>query len=205
MHRSAALRLLAVPAVLAAALAAAPAAAMADDPLATTTTVTALTADAGVAAWRADDGRLVVRFVGRAPITTAFRPPSGAVLDVGAGRGGGAQLVYASGCSTRSDRCALRTIALSTADVRNGTLRPRTVAHIPYGGGGAPAVAIDGARIAYAVHASTGSGRSRTACDVPYVRTTTGGARTTRRLDRGHCAAIAQLDLGEGRLAILAR
>ncbi|HEV7750958.1 MAG TPA: hypothetical protein VGO71_05425 [Baekduia sp.] len=205
MHRLAPLRLLAVPAVLAAALAAAPASALADDPVATTTTGTALTADAGVAAWRADDGRLVVRFAGRAPITTAFRPPSAAVLDVGARPGGGAQLVYASGCSTRTDQCALRTITLSTANVRSGTLTPRTVAHVGYGGGGAPAVAIDGSRIAYAIHGTTGSGRSRTACDVPYVRTTSGGHPTTRRLDRGHCAAIAQLDLGEGRLAILAR
>jgi hypothetical protein len=205
MHRLAPLRLLALPAVLAAALAAAPASALADDPLATTTTATALTADAGVAAWRADDGRLVVRFVGRAPITTAFRPPSDAVLDVGARHGGGAQLVYASRCSTRSDQCALRTITLSTANVRSGTLTPRTVAHVRYGGGGAPPGALDGSRIAYAVHGTTGTGRSRTACDVPYVRTTSGGRTTTRRLDRGHCAALTQLDLGEGRRAILAR
>ncbi|MCZ4494091.1 MAG: hypothetical protein JWP53_3022 [Conexibacter sp.] len=205
MHGPAPLRLLALPVVLAAALAAAPASALADDPLATTTTATALTADAGVAAWRSDDGRLVVRFVGRAPITTAFRPPSDAVLDVGARHGGGAQLVYASGCSARSRQCALRTIALSAANVRSGTLSPRTVAHVRYGGGGAPAVAIDGSRIAYAVHGTTGTGRSRAACDVPYVQTTAGRRTTTRRLDRGHCAALTQLDLGEGRLAILAR
>ncbi|HMJ34209.1 MAG TPA: hypothetical protein VK501_09845 [Baekduia sp.] len=193
------LRLLALPvalltAVLAAATPAAPAA-LADDPVATTKTATAITADAGVAAWRADDGRLTVRIGSRAPVTTSLRPPAGAPLDVGARSGGGAQLIYASGCSTRSDQCSLRTVALSTATVA-GTLRPRTVTHVRYGGGGAPAVAIDGSRIAYAVR--------RGSCDVPYVRTTSQRRAATRRLDRGHCATIEQLDLGEGRVAVLA-
>jgi hypothetical protein len=196
MSVPAALRRLAVPAtVLTAALAAAPSA-LADDPVATTRTATAITADAGVAAWRADAGRLTVRIGTRAPVTTSWRPPSGAPLDVGARSGGGAQLVYASGCSTRTGRCSLRTVALTTRTVA-GRLIPRTVAQIPYGGGGAPAVAIDGARIAYAVHRGT--------CDVPYVRTSARGRATTRRLDRGHCATITQLDLGEGRVAVLAR
>jgi hypothetical protein len=205
MSRSALHRLLLAPAVLTALLAAAPVA-LADDPVATTTSGTAaITADARVAAWRADSGRLTVAFAGRAPVTTSFRPPAGAILDVGPRTGGGAQLIYASGCSTHTDRCALRTVALTTAAVA-GTLHPRTVARIPYrGGGGAPAVAIDGARIAYAVHGSTGSGKARRACDVPYVRFTSRGRSSTRKLDRGHCAAIAQLDLGLGHVAILAK
>jgi hypothetical protein len=204
MSRSALHRLLLAPAVLTAVLAAAPAA-LADDPVATTTSgTTAITADAGVAAWRADSGRLTVAFAGRAPVTTAFRPPAGAILDVGLRTGGGAQLIYASGCSTHTDRCALRTVALTTA-AASGPLHPHTVARIPYRGGGAPAVAIDGARIAYAVHGSTGSGKQRKACDVPYVRFTAHGRSSTRKLDRGHCAAIAQLDLGLGHVAILAK
>jgi hypothetical protein len=47
---------------------------------------------------------------------------------------------------------------------------------------------VDGAWLAYAVR--TGS------CDVPYAG--------SRRLDRGHCARIAQLDVAEGSVAVLA-
>jgi len=78
------------------------------------------------------------------------------------------------------------------------------IARIPYRGGGSPAVAIDGSRLAYVVHGTTGSGKRKSACDVPYVRTLSSRGSSARKLDRGHCAAISQLDAGEGSVAILA-
>jgi hypothetical protein len=182
-----------------AALAAVPAAAAADEPVASSARGTGVVADAGYAAWRADDGRVVLRAGDRAPRTTSLRPPASAVLDVGARRGGGgAQLVWAQDCSLRSGRCAVRSALLRGS----GALTSRVVARIPYRGGGSPAVAVDGSKLAYAVHGTTGSGRARSDCDVPYARTLPSGA--ARRLDRGHCARISQLDVGDGHVAVLA-
>ena len=78
------------------------------------------------------------------------------------------------------------------------------IARIPYRGGGSPAVAIDGSRLVYVVHGTTGSGNRKASCDVPYVRTLSSRGSSTRKLDRGHCSAITQLDAGEGYVALLA-
>ena len=144
-----------------------------------------ISADAGWAAWRRDDGLLLVRAGNGGPQVTALRPPASAPFDVGTRRGGGgAQVAWAESCSTRTHHCAVRSALLRGS--RTGPAR--VVAHIPYGGGGSPAVAVDGSRLAYTLR----SGR----CDVPYVRTLP--SASARRLDRGHCATIAQLDVASG-------
>jgi hypothetical protein len=196
------LRRLALPAVAAVvALAAAAPSSLADEPLGSSARGTAIVADAGYAVWRADDGRLVVRAGHGRPQTTSLKPPASTIFDVGVRAGGkGAQLIWTEGCSTRSGSCAVRGGQLTSSGVQ----RPRVVAHIPYRGGGSPAVAIDGSRLAYAVHGTTGSGKRKSACDVPYVRTLSSRGSSTRKLDRGHCGAISQLDVGEGYVAILA-
>ncbi|MCW2982828.1 MAG: hypothetical protein JWR63_398, partial [Conexibacter sp.] len=177
--------------------------AVADEPVGTTSHGTAIVADAGYAAWRGDDGHLVIRAGAAAPRTTDLTPPAGAIFDVGTRRGGGGgQVVWTEGCSARAGSCAVRGAQLTSAAVASGRLATRVIAHIAYRGGGAPALAVDGSRLAYAVHGTTGSAKTRSACDVPYVRTLGGGA--ARRLDRGHCAALAQLDLGDGYVALLA-
>jgi hypothetical protein len=168
-----------------------PAGARADFPVGATAQGTPVVADAGWGAWRADDGRLVVRPGQGAARTTGLRPPASAVFDVGTRRGGGgAQVAWAEGCSTRSRTCVVRSATLSSS----GALTARVVAHIPYGGGGSPAIAVDGSRLAYAVRSGS--------CDVPYLRTLP--SSSVRRLDRGHCARIAQLDTGDGFVALLA-
>jgi hypothetical protein len=198
-------RSLLVPLACAAALAATAATAAADEPVGTTSHGTPLVADAGYTAWRGDDGHLVVRAGTRAPKTTNLKPPAGAIFDVGTRRGGGGgQLVWAEGCSARSRACAVRGAELTAAAVASGRLTTRVIAHVGYRGGGAPAVAVDGSRLAYAVRGTTGSGRRRVACDVPYVRTLGGRGGAARRLDRGRCATFAQLDLGDGHVALLA-
>jgi hypothetical protein len=180
---------------------AAPAASLADEPLGTSARGTAIVADASHAVWRGDDGRLVVR-AGSGPAQSAsVKPPASAIFDVGARAGeGGAQLVWTEGCSTRSGTCQVRGAQLVGSGVRSA----RLIARIPYRGGGSPAVAIEGSRLAYAVHGTTGSGRSKAACDVPYVRTLSARHSSPRKLDRGHCSAISQLDVGDGVVAILA-
>jgi hypothetical protein len=195
------LRRLALPAALAsAALAIAAPCTFADETVGASAHGTAIVADAGYAVWRANDGHVVVRAGGGAARETPLKPPASAILDVGARTGGGAQLLWAEGCSTRSGSCAVRGGKLTGA----GVVHVGVLAHIPYRGGGSPAVAIDGSRLAYAVHGTTGSGKKKSACDVPYVRTLSGRGSSTRKLDRGHCAAIAQLDVGDGYVAILA-
>jgi hypothetical protein len=155
-------------------------------------------ADAGYAAWRGDDGRIVIRAGDAAPRTTALRRPASSIFDVGAKRGGGgAQLVYTENCSVRAHACTVRSATLSAS----GPLRASVIAHIAYRGGGSPAIAVDGSKLAYAVHGTTGSGRAASACDVPYARTLPSGG--ARRLDRGHCAAISQLDVGDGYVGLL--
>jgi hypothetical protein len=197
------LRRLALPAAAAfVALAAAAPSSFADEPFGSSARGTAIVADAGYAVWRADDGRIVVR-AGHSHAQTSRQrnPPTSAILDVGARAGGkGAQLIWTDGCSTRSGSCAVRGGQL----LSSGVLRIRLIARIPYRGGGSPAVAIERSRLAYVVHGTTGSGKRRSACDVPYVRTLSSHGSSTRRLDRGHCAAISQLDIGDGYVAVLA-
>src|SRR4051794_12563740 len=83
-----------------------PCAAGADTPVGASAKGTPIAADAGYAAWRADDGRLVVRAGDGGPRTTSLRPPSSAIFDVGAKRGGGgAQVAWAESCSTRAHTC----------------------------------------------------------------------------------------------------
>jgi len=196
-------RRLALPATVLAALAlgASAPASFADAPVGSSAAGTAIAADAGYAAWRADDGRVVVQKAGGAPVRSTLTPPRSAILDVGGRPGGGAQVVWAEGCSLRSRSCVVRAASLSAAV---GAGRARVLAHVPYRGGGSPAVAIDGSRLAYAVHGTSGSGRSRIPCDVPYLRTLGSHGGAARRLDRGGCSAIAQLDVGDGYVAVLA-
>jgi hypothetical protein len=168
-----------------------PAGAPADVAVGTSARGTSISADAGWAAWRRDDGLLVVRAGNGGPRVTALRPPASAPFDVGTRRGGGgAQVAWAESCSTRTHRCAVRSALLRGS----ATGLARVVAHIPYGGGGSPAVAVDGSKMAYTLR----SGR----CDVPYVRTLP--SSRARKLDRGHCGVISQLDVAEGYVAVLA-
>jgi hypothetical protein len=170
----------------------APAAARADVAVGTSARGTEISADAGWAAWRRDDGLLLVRAGNGGPGVTALRPPASAPFDVGTRRGGGgAQVAWAESCSLRTHRCAVRSARLRGSQ----TGLARVVAHVPYGGGGSPAVAVDGSRLAYTLR----SGR----CDVPYVRTLP--SSSARRLDRGHCAKITQLDVASGYVAVLAQ
>jgi hypothetical protein len=196
------LRRLALPAAAAAlALATAAPTTFADEPVGSSARGTAIVADAGYAVWRADDGRLVVRAGRSMPQTTRLKPPLSARFDVGKGAGGaGAQLIWTEGCSTRSGTCAVRGGRL----LSSGVHAPRVIARIPYRGGGSPAVAVTGSRLVYAVHGTTGSGTRKASCDVPYVRTLSSRGSSTRKLDRGHCSAITQLDAGEGQVALLA-
>jgi hypothetical protein len=163
-------------------------AARADELVGAVARATPVVADAGYGAWRGDDGRLVVRQGDGPAHVTNLRPPASAVFDVGVRRAGGAQVVWAEGCSTRTHRCTVRGATLTAVAVRAGRMTARVVARIPYRGGGSPAVAVDGARLAHTERVG--------GCDVPYA-----GAR---RLDRGHCARITQLDVGDGWVAALA-
>ncbi len=173
------------PRVLGAALAVAlttPALAAADDFIGTVDRDSPIVADAGVAAWRSPDGQLVVRKGTAAPEVHKLTPlPANTPFDVGAGST--PQLIYASGCALSTHRCDVRIALLGP-----GRVGARKVRTIPYRGGGAPAVAVDGKHVAWTVR----EGR----CDVPYV--------DGRRLDRGHCGDIDQLDMAGGRLASLA-
>lgn len=177
-------RLVLIPLLAAAAV---PPAAHADAPVGAVQHDTPVVADSGFAAWRGDDGRLVVAGPSGAPRATSLRPPSSAPFDVGAVRGGGkhrAQVAWAESCSTHTHRCAVRSATVTPASVGAA----RVVAQIPYHGGGSPALAVYGSRTAATVRSGS--------CDVPYY----GG----RRLDRGHCARVGQLDVGDGFVAVLA-
>lgn len=160
--------------------------ARADDVVGGVEAATPVVADAGYAVWRGDDGRLRVRHGDDAVRVTLLRPPRSAPFDAGVSPQGGdrAQVVWAESCSTRAKTCVVRAATITAASVG----KARVLQHIAYRGGGSPAVATDGSRLAYAVR--TGS------CDVPYAG--------SRRLDRGHCARIAQLDVAEGQVAVLA-
>lgn len=176
-----------LPLLAAVAAVAAPTAAHADVAVGTVARGTPVVADNGFAAWRGDDGRLVVRGPSGDARHTSLRPPASARFDVGAARGGGrerAQVAWTEGCSTRTRRCVVRSATLTPRTVG----RARAVAHVPYRGGGSPALAVHGSKVAYTVRSGS--------CDIPYY----GG----RRLDRGHCARIAQLDVGDGFVAVLA-
>jgi hypothetical protein len=171
------------------------AAALADEPVGASAEGTSVVADAGYAAWTDDGGRVVVQVGGRAPKTTALEMPPGSTFDVGARRAArGGQLVWAERCSKRSHTCAVRAAQLTAASVATGRLSTQTIARVPYRGGATPAVAVDGARIAYTVRYGS--------CDVPFVRTLP--TSSAHRRDRGACATLTQLDLGEGHLALLA-
>jgi hypothetical protein len=175
--------------VLAAAL---PAAARADVPLGASAHGTPIVADDGYAAWRADDGHLVVRAGNGVARETNLKPPSSAIFDVGALRDQGARIAWAEDCSTRSRTCVVRGARLGTSP----TMKTTVLAHIPYRGGGSPALSVSSSTLVYAVREGK--------CDVPYVRTTAASSRP-RRLDRGHCAKIAQLDVTDSYIAVLAR
>jgi hypothetical protein len=175
--------------VLAAAL---PSAARADVPLGSSAHGTPIVADDGYVAWRADDGRLVVRAGNGTARETNLKPPGSAIFDVGALRDQGARIAWAEDCSTRSRTCVVRGARLGTSPVMKTTV----LAHIPYRGGGSPALSVSSSTLVYGVR----EGR----CDVPYVRTTASSSRP-RRLDRGHCAKITQLDVTDSYVAVLAR
>ncbi len=198
-------RLLVLPVVVAALGAGAPPA-TADESVALTGG-TKLSADGGVAAWRSDAGRLVVRVAGGAPRETRVTLPAGD-FDVGRRPGGGARLVHLAACSTARRTCEVRVVDLTSSP------RPsRLLTRIPFRGG-RPAVAIDRDMLAYGV-----TGRRRTPgcepgegltcvdpferCDTLEVRAV--GARRARVLDRGACPEILALDLQDRRLAVLAR
>ncbi|WCB93584.1 hypothetical protein DSM104299_02297 [Baekduia alba] len=152
---------------------------------------TPISADAGWAAWRGDDGRFVLRAGSGAAVATSLRAPASAPFDVGTKRGGGgAQVAWAGNCSTRSHACDVLSAVLRTG----GPSTLSVAGHISYRGGGAPALAINGSKAAYTVR----DGK----CDVPYVRTLPTG--TARKLDRGHCADISQLDLTSSYVGVLA-
>ena len=179
--------LLVLPLLAAAVIDPHPPAARADVPVGAVAHATPVVADSGFAAWRGDDGRLVVRGTSGAARVTSLRPPASARFDVGAARGGGvrrAQVVWTEGCSTRTRHCAVRSATLTASTVGSA----RLIQHVPYRGGGSPALAVDGSHLAYTVRSG--------ACDVPYYG--------SRRLDRGHCAHVFQLDLGNGFVAVLA-
>jgi hypothetical protein len=164
-----------------------PSAARADVSVGAVERATPVVADAGFAAWRGDDGRLIVAGPSGAPRVTALKPPASARFDVGLARGGGqqrAQVVWTEGCSTRTRHCAVRSATLTARSVGSA----RLIQYVPYRGGGSPALAAYGSKLAYAVRSGS--------CDVPYY--------AGRRLDRGHCATIAQLDAGDGFVAVLA-
>jgi hypothetical protein len=198
------LRVLALPLGLAV-LGGAAQAASADESIALTGG-TKLSADGGVAAWRSDAGRLVVRVAGGAPRVTRVTLPN-ADYDVGRRPGGGARLVYPAACSTARRTCEVRVVDLTATP---GAARLLT--RIPYRGG-RPAVAIDRDTLAYSVRGLRRSPECSPAdvvtCLDPFDRCDTletrpVGARRARVLDRGTCPEVLSLDLQDRRLAVLA-
>lgn len=198
------LRILVTPLLAAAVL---PAMAGADVALTTLTRETPVVADAGVTAWQiptSGDDRLVVRYGDDAPFTTAFPIPTTATIDVGSSPSGGARVVFARDCSLRRRTCQVRVVELGRSGSEGKRFTSRLLTRIPYRGGVEPAVSMQGRRLVYTEQGSTRIDGRRHDCDVPYTRMTGPRATPPRRLDRGACADIAQLDLEDGRIAVLA-
>ncbi|MCW3016819.1 MAG: hypothetical protein JWO02_3911 [Solirubrobacterales bacterium] len=177
--------------------------AAADEPIATTTTPLRMSADAGVVVWAQRQGDDTYRFVvssgGATPATIGPRLGGEPIFDVARGRGRKAAIVWTQGCSMASHRCTVRTLAATGGSMR-------TLTRIPYAGGGSPAITQHGRRIAYTLATFRRAGRRRVQCDVPYTRVLTGAATPARprRLDRGTCARIRQLDLEGSFIGVLA-
>ena len=120
-----------------------------------------------------DAGRLVLRSGDAAPTRTSHRPADG--FDVGIDRSGDGTVVWRAG----------RTVRALTPG------RPvRTLATLPRG---ATAPALWGTKLAYAQQAGS--------CAVPMVRDLRTGR--VKRLDRGRCSAIAQVDVNRTYVATL--
>jgi hypothetical protein len=176
-----------------------PASASADEALTTILRPTAVHSDGGVTAWQIPpngNDRLVVRYGTDTPFTTAYPLPPNVPIDVGASPAGGARVIYARNCSTSRRTCELRVVELGKHGTEGIKLSSKLLTRIPYHGGGAPAVATDSRQIAW-------TQRDR-GCDIPYTRRTGPHATRAKRLDRGHCSDIEQLDLQGGRIAVLA-
>jgi hypothetical protein len=176
-----------------------PATASADEALTTILAPTTVHSDGGVTAWRihtSGDDRLVVRYGTDTPFTTAFPIPRETIMDVGVSPAGGARVAFARNCSSRRRTCELRVVELGRSGSEGKKLGSRLLTRIPYRGGGAPAVAVDKRQIAW-------TQRDR-GCDIPYTRRTGSSPTGAKRLDRGHCAEIEQLDLDGTRIAVLA-
>ncbi|WP_354700418.1 hypothetical protein DSM112329_00692 [Paraconexibacter sp. AEG42_29] len=197
---------LALGAALAAGVQATPA--NADEPVQQTPTGLGLTADAGYVAWQAQDARKgPFRFhvlkagapAGTAPTVIGPALTRGTNLDVGRGRDGSAQLVWAEGCSLKAARCAVRTLAAT-----GGT--PKLLTRIPYTGNGTPHVALDGARLVYTQAVYTrpsGTGKKRKACDSLRTRTLTAGGRPRQLVLGTGCVPVLQLDVEGSWVAVL--
>lgn len=180
------------------------ASARADEPVATTSGSLNMSADGGVVAWPQEQPgggyRFAVARAGETPSTIGPRLADAPPFDVARGRGGTPiVVVWTQGCSLKRRRCDVRTLSTSTG-------HSRSLTRVPYAGGGPPAVAQHGRRIAYTVASFRGSRRSRVRCDVPYTRLLTGTSHPDRphRLDRGSCAGIVQLDVDGAYVALLA-
>lgn len=163
-----------------------------------------MAADGGVVAWTQKQAEGTYRFVvadpGGTPKTVGPRLVHDPPFDVARGRGGESTVVvWTQGCSLKTRRCDVRTLSADTG-------RSRRLTRIPYRGGGTPAVAQHGRRLAYTLASFRGSGRGRVQCDIPYTRALTGTARpqAPHRLDRGACAGIDTLDLDRAYVALLA-
>lgn len=171
----------------------------ADEPIATTDQPLQMTADAGAVAWltRADGGyRIVAAVKGAAPQRVGPVLHGQPTIDVAASRTGGAVVVWAQGCSAQTRHCDVKSLALGGT----GRATAKTIAQIPFGGGATPAVSAAPGRLAYTVATFRGSGKTRVRCDVPYITSSAG----LKRLNRGACAIMPQLDLEGGKLAVLA-
>ncbi len=177
-----------------------PTTASADEALTTLREFTPVHSDGGVTAWRiptSGDDRLVVRYGTQTPFTTAYPLPRRIPFDVGVSPAGGARVAFARACSTRRRTCELRVVELGRSGSEGKKFRSRLLTRIPYRGGGTPAVAIDNRQIAW-------TQRDR-GCDIPYTRRTGSNPTRAKRLDRGHCSEITQLDVEGSRIAVLAR
>jgi len=185
-----------------------PASASADEALTTITSATHVHADGGVTAWRiptSGDDRLVVRYGTNTPFTTAYPLPRDTTIDVGVSPAGGARVAFARNCSTRRRTCELRVVELGRSGSEGKKFSSRLLTRIPYRGGGAPAVAIDSRQIAWTQQESKTINGRRYACDIPYTRRTGSNPTRPKRLDRGACAQIVQLDIEGTRIGVLAQ
>lgn len=164
-----------------------------------------ISADGGTVAWTASIGggraRLLARVGDHGPVRVLVRrfqspAPEGEAeylnpreFDVGPGLDGTPTVVWATGCSTRTRRCAVRAVPAAGG-------RIRTLTSIPNGGSPVPTpVSLDGRRLAFEDRVGDG-------CWAPYVMTLPRGRPI--RLDAGKCAYMEQLDLAGNTLAALA-